>query len=44
MACQGCIDRQRRLVKILCKKPDSKLCQRAKARLERMLNPEKNDG
>jgi hypothetical protein len=41
MACQGCISRQRRLVKYLCKKPDSKLCQRAKARLERMLKPEK---
>ncbi len=36
MACQGCINRQRAFVKLLCRKPDSKLCQRAKARLEKM--------
>jgi hypothetical protein len=39
--CQGCIDRQRRLVKLLCKNPNSVWCARAKARLERMLKPEK---
>lgn len=37
MACQGCINRQRRLVNLLCKKPDSALCRKALARLERML-------
>jgi hypothetical protein len=37
MACQGCISRQRRLVKVLCKNPDGALCRKAKARLERML-------
>jgi hypothetical protein len=36
MACQGCINRQRMFVKLLCKNPESKLCQRAKARLEKM--------
>lgn len=40
MACQGCISRQRKLVRWLCKNPDSKLCRRAKARLERMLAKE----
>jgi hypothetical protein len=42
MACQGCINRQRRWAEYLCKKkPDSKLCLKAKARLERMLAPTK---
>jgi hypothetical protein len=36
MACQGCINRQRMLVKRLCKKPDSPLCRKAQARLQRM--------
>jgi hypothetical protein len=37
VACQGCINRQRKLVEKLCKSPDSWLCRKAKARLERML-------
>jgi hypothetical protein len=37
MGCQGCINRQRRLVNLLCKKPGSALCRRAQARLEKML-------
>lgn len=37
MACQGCISRQRRLVRMLCKNPDSTLCRKAKERLEKML-------
>jgi len=36
MACQGCINRQRKLVQLLCKKPDSVLCRKAKERLKRM--------
>lgn len=36
MACQGCLNRQRKLVAWLCRKSDSKLCQKAKARLEKM--------
>lgn len=36
MACQGCVNRQRKIVQLLCKKPDSALCRKAKARLERM--------
>lgn len=39
MACQGCINRQRRLVELLCKKPDSVLCRKAKERLKRMQSP-----
>lgn len=39
MACQGCVNRQRKLVKLLCKKPDSALCRKAKERLERMQSP-----
>jgi hypothetical protein len=41
MPCANCLARQRWLVKFFCQKPDSKWCQRAKARLERMLKPEK---
>jgi hypothetical protein len=37
MACASCIKRQRAVVKFLCKKPDSRLCKRAQARLDRML-------
>lgn len=37
MACVGCIARQRKLIQFLCKKPDSWPCQKAKARLEKML-------
>lgn len=36
MACQGCINRQRALVKRLCTKPDSFLCRKARERLQRM--------
>lgn len=36
MPCQGCIRRQRKLVERLCKKPDSLLCRKAQARLQRM--------
>jgi hypothetical protein len=37
MACQGCINRQRMFVRVLCKSnPDSKLCKKAQERLERM--------
>lgn len=36
MTCKGCLDRQRKLVKWLCKKPDSLLCRKAKARLKKM--------
>lgn len=39
MACQMCINRQKRLVEVFCKKPDSWACRKAKARLERMLAP-----
>lgn len=39
MACQGCINRQIRLVKMLCKNPDSALCRKATARLEKMQAP-----
>jgi hypothetical protein len=38
MPCQGCINRQRKLVEKLCaKRPDCLLCRKARARLERML-------
>lgn len=37
MACQRCINSQRKLVERLCKKPDSWLCRKAAKRLERML-------
>lgn len=36
MACEGCIRRQRKLVNLACKKPNSWLCRRAKSRLARM--------
>jgi len=36
MACQGCINRQRKLVRMLCKKPDSRWCKKAQERLARM--------
>lgn len=36
MACQGCINRQSKLVRLLCKRPDSSLCRKAKERLARM--------
>lgn len=39
MACQGCINRQRRLVQLLCKKPDSRLCRKAQERLDKMTAP-----
>lgn len=41
MACQGCINRQRKLVEKLCKDSDSWLCRSARARLERMTAPTK---
>jgi hypothetical protein len=41
MPCKFCIGAQRKLVRRLCKKPDSKWCKRATARLERMLKMEK---
>jgi hypothetical protein len=37
MPCKRCVSRQRKLVDMLCRKPDGKWCKRAKARLERML-------
>jgi hypothetical protein len=37
MACQGCINRQRKLVEKLCRKPDGRWCKKARERLERML-------
>lgn len=40
MACQGCINRQKSLVKLFCKKPDSVLCRKARQRLEKMQQPE----
>lgn len=36
MACQSCINRQRRLVKMLCQRPDSYLCKKAQDRLAKM--------
>jgi hypothetical protein len=36
MPCQGCINRQRKLVKKLCAKPDSYLCRKARERLQKM--------
>lgn len=45
MACKSCVERQRKLVKLLCKFPDSKLCKRAVRRLELMTQqPEKKSG
>lgn len=41
MACKGCIARQERLVRLLCRKPDGTLCRKARERLERMKNPER---
>jgi hypothetical protein len=43
MACQGCINRQRKLVEKLCKSPDGWLCRKAKQRLERMLGDASSD-
>jgi hypothetical protein len=37
MVCQGCINRQRKLVERLCRYPESRFCKSARARLERML-------
>jgi hypothetical protein len=37
MACQRCIGRQRKLVRLLCRNPDSYLCRKAQERLARML-------
>lgn len=42
MACQGCINRQRKFVALVCKKPDSALCRKAMARLEKMTAPKEN--
>lgn len=40
MACKGCIARQERLVRLLCRKmPCGTLCRKARLRLERMKNP-----
>jgi hypothetical protein len=40
MPCQGCINRQRKLVEKLCaKRPDGLLCRKARSRLERMTAP-----
>lgn len=39
MPCQGCINRQRRLVQLVCKKPDSHFCRKAVARLAKMTAP-----
>lgn len=36
MACQGCINRQKTLVRLLCKRPDSRLCKKAQERLAKM--------
>lgn len=36
MACQACINRQRWLVKKLCQRGMTKICERAKARLAKM--------
>ena len=41
MACQGCMNRQRKLVELACKKPNSWLCRRAMARLARMESERK---
>jgi len=41
MACQGCIARQRKLTRWLCKNPESRRCKLAQARLERMLAAQK---
>lgn len=40
MPCQACINRQRRIVDKLCKKPDSWLCRKARERLEKMTKKE----
>lgn len=42
MACQGCISRQLKLVRLLCKKPESYLCRKARERLAKMQSL--NDG
>lgn len=39
MTCQGCINRQKRLVAYLCKKTNGRLCAKAQARLQKMLAP-----
>lgn len=36
MACQGCINRQTKLVAYLCRKGITKWCERAKAKLAKM--------
>lgn len=36
MACQGCINRQKKLVNLLCRKGLSRLCVKAQERLARM--------
>lgn len=36
MACQGCINRQKKLVSLLCRKGLSKFCVKAQERLARM--------
>lgn len=36
MACQGCINRQKKLVNLLCRKGLSSLCIKAQERLSRM--------
>lgn len=41
MACKFCIGKQQALVRMLCKRPDSRLCKKAQERLARMLEPEK---
>jgi hypothetical protein len=37
MACQRCIAIQKRIVRILCKKPDCRLCRKARERLAKLM-------
>lgn len=41
MACQACINRQKKRIRLLCARPDSKQCLAAKARLAVMERPKK---
>jgi hypothetical protein len=40
MACK-CIDRQKKLVEWLCRKGETSICKRARARLEKMIANQK---
>ena len=41
MACQKCINRQKKIVEYLCKKSEGYLCRRAQKRLKNMEAPKK---